>query len=58
MKDNTQPKSDKKPTKEELLIEGKFVKNLYNDENYPMYKYYDSFYVILPDGKLSKVRCR
>jgi hypothetical protein len=56
MKDPTKSKSQDIPTKEKLLKDGKFVKNLYGDKNYPMYQYFDSFYVVLPDDKISKVR--
>lgn len=45
-----------KPLKDELLKDGKFVKNLYGDIKFPMYQYFDSFYVILSDDKISKVR--
>lgn len=55
MKDKNKEKAPNKPTKEELLKIGKFYQN---DRGILIYQYFDSFYGILPNGMISKIRMK
>lgn len=56
MKDNTKEKAPNIPTEKELLEFGIFYKK--DNRGYPIYQYYDSFYGILPNGVISKIRMK
>lgn len=56
MKDNTKEKAPNIPTEKELLEFGIFYKK--DNRGYPIYQYYDSFYGILPNGIISKIRMK